>query len=191
MSGRISFKIDLINERPELLPELSGRLKDLRPAFDAIERGWARDNQDKFNASKGAEASGAEVDPEVIWKRLTPGYMIAKRKAGFADQIMVRTGATAAALSNPEGFFRENAMLEAAFGTPMDPEVLARIGYNWLKRQVIFLSVDDQRMIDKKINDYLSLGENFEEILFAKGMANVQKRNQSAQMDIDFGDTVG
>ena len=74
MAGVIKFQIDLVTAG-NVLPEVQARLKDLRPAFEEIVRKWADDNQDKFRMSVGAEASGAEIDPDVFWKGFTPGYM--------------------------------------------------------------------------------------------------------------------
>lgn len=190
MAGRLSFQIDLYTDRPELIPETAERVKDLRPAFESIIREWAKDNRDKFDASEGTEGGGAAVDPEVFWDQLTPNYMKSKRRAGFPDHLMVRTGQLMDALTNPDRFFQQESEIEATFGTPLDPDDLAKAGYNWKKRQTIFLSVDDQRMIDKRVSDFLSLGPGFEEIMFARGLANLAKREASAKMDVDFGDTV-
>ncbi len=190
MAGRLTFTIDL-QTAGNSLPEVQERLKDLRPAFDVIIRKWADDNRDKFKLGGGAEGTGAEIDPEVFWKALTPGYMKAKRKAGHGDALMVATGHLVSSMTSPEGFFHESTAEQAAFGMPKDMEDEAKLRGNLRTRQVVFLSVDDQRMIDKTVHDYLALGPGFETLMFQQGMEASALRKEQAKMDVDFKDTVG
>ncbi len=186
MPGVVKFKIDLLIENPDLFPELAGRAKDLRPAFDVIVKKWAKDNVDKFEKAIGGESFGSSVDPSVFWSALTPAYIKRKRMMGFADHLMVRTGALEASLEDPGRFFHEESAQEAAFGTPMSEEEEIKARYNFQRRQTIFLSVDDQRMIDATIKNYMEFGEDFQRILFARGMGNLGKGAESAGMDMEF-----
>lgn len=186
MAGAVRFNLEVFIKNPDLFPELMGRVRDLRPAFEVMIRKWADNNSDKFGKAVGAEESGISVDPTVFWERLSPRYIIRKRKQGFPNQIMVRTGALEAALTDPEGFFSAMTTEEAVFGTPKsyDEEMKAR--YNMNKRQTIFLSLDDQRMIQATMKHYLELGEDFEKIMFSRGLQNVRTGNEVAQMDMAF-----
>jgi hypothetical protein len=190
MPGKLSFRIRVEIVGSEILPELAARVKDFRPAFEHIIDEWAKDNKDKFASAQGKEASGANIDSDVFWKGLTAGTMKQKRAAGFPNAIMHATGALEEAMTDPEGFFREMTPEQTVFGTPTSPEEENKIYRNRKTRQVVFLSVDDQRMIDKNIQDYLSFGGNYKEILFAKGMESIQRRNQAAQMDMEFNDSI-
>jgi hypothetical protein len=104
---------------------------------------------------------------------------------------MVETGSLAASLSDPSGFFQAMTAQEVVFGTPQAIEEELKARYNWRTRQTIFLGIDDQRMIDQKVQSYLSLGPEFERIRFAQGMERVQDREAEAKMDVDFGGTMG
>lgn len=182
----MSFNIDLKVENPEVLPELEQRVQNLVPVFEEVISEWAKGNQEKFEAGLGKEAVGVDVSPDVFWEALTPGYRAAKRKAGFEDQIMVRTGDLRASLIDIEGFFHEEMPLQAVFGTPKAEEDQAKAIYNFEKRPVIFLGLSDQNMIRKTVVDYFSFGEDFKEILFARGLENLQLRNEAAQLNMEF-----
>lgn len=186
MAGAVSFRVEVFQPNADILPEMAGRSKDLSPAFQNIINEWAKDNADKFGLSAGQETSGAQIDPTVFWQMLTDTYMRTKRKRGQADQIMVATGSLEASMTDPEKFFQMVNPTVAMFGSPLDADDAMKVQFNWLKRQTIFLSLDDQRMIDKEVQDYLSLGGNYRQRMFNKGLSNLALKKEVAQMDIDF-----
>lgn len=191
MAGSVRFKVEVFISNPDLFPELVERTRDLRPAFDVIVRKWAQTNEDKFRRAVGAEEGGASIDPTVFWEALRPSTIRQKRKLGFGNQIMVRTGQLEKALTDPEGFFHEMTAEEAVFGTPNSEEDELKARFNWKKRQTIFLSVDDQRMIQATIKNYFELGGDFERIMFSKGLQNLRDRGEMAAMDLAFENTTG
>jgi hypothetical protein len=171
MAGAVRFNIAVFVENGDLFPELMGRSKDLRPAFDMIIKKWAKGNADKFAKGAGAEMVGASIDPAVYWQQLKPSTMIQKRREGFNDHIMVRTGSLMASLSDPEGFFQAMTAEEAVFGTPTSPEDEDKVKYNYEKRQTLFFSNDDKRMIEATVKHYFELGEDFEQIMFGRELS--------------------
>lgn len=191
MAPKVNFNFELIVENPEMFPELAARAADLRPVFEDIVIKWARNNQDKFAASIGKEGSGAEIDPTVFWEGLTESTIKGKRRKGFSNQIMVATGDLESSLTSPEGFFHEETATMAAFGTPNALEDELKVIYNYAKRPTIFLGLSDQKMIESDISNYLSFGENWKEIMFARGLQNVQRRDEIASMEMAFNETIG
>jgi len=189
--GKLSFNISMVWKNVHLLPEMEARLKDMRPVFEQIVQDWAKGNEDKFASAAGMEAVGAQIDPGVFWEALSPEYSAWKRKEGMANQIMVATGALEAALSDPGMFFHMETPREAAFGIPTSPEEEAKLGYNWYRRQTLFLSADDQTMIRHHIRNFLAFGENWQEILFTRGLERSYQRDEMASMEVAFGGTVG
>ena len=192
MSGLISFNIRLKVTNLDQLAEISARFADMSVPFQDIIEKWAAANPKKFEEGEGKELTGANVDPftDVFWEHLTGPYIARKEKEGFPDSIMVRTGELRDALSDVNSFASAVMAQQAIFGIPNDPDVAARAFYNFEKRQTIFLGEDDLLMIKKTIQDYLSLGENYEAILFAQGMAAKALRDETAQMDVEFGGTL-
>jgi hypothetical protein len=195
MAGITSFTVDVAIQNAGVIPELASRAADLTPAFTSIILGWAENNINKFEKGIGQEAAGVDQGSGVDWTRLTPTYMKTKRRLGQDNQLMVATGALENALTNPDLFFQMVNPEQAIFGTPNDPDDADKVKYNWpteqnKKRQVLFLSLDDQRMIQKTVFDYLRLGGDFEKILFAQGLQSQANRNLAAKMDIEFNATV-
>jgi hypothetical protein len=190
-TGRVSFDLHFLIKGGEQIPELAARLSDLRPAFEVIVQKWAKENESKFDAAEGMEAGGAQVDETVFWEALQPSTMRAKRRKGQGDNIMVATGELKQALTDPDRFFHAETESKAVFGTPMAFEDELKLRYNWQKRQTVFLGGDDQRMIEQTMQAYLSLGADFEQIRFAKGLQNLKNREEVARMEMDFGNTAG
>jgi hypothetical protein len=186
MSGAVRFQVELYQPNADRLPELAGRIQDLSPAFKNIILEWAKDNEDKFGLSVGKEASGASIDPTVFWEALSPQYMKSKRKQGMTDQIMSATGSLKQSLTTPDQFLQSVTEQQALFGSPLSADDAMKAQYNWIRRQTIFLSLDDQRMIQKEISDYLSLGQNYRQIQFAKGLERLALKKEVAQLDIAF-----
>lgn len=186
MAGAVSFQVEVFQPNADILPEMAGRAKDLSPVFQNIITEWARDNEDKFGLSMGQESGGAQIDPTVFWMMLAESTMKMKRKRGQADQIMVATGSLEASLTDPAKFFQMVNPTVAQFGTPLDADDAMKIQYNWLKRQTVFLSLDDQRMIEKEMSDYMALGGDYRQRMFNQGLSNLALKKEVAQMDIDF-----
>lgn len=191
MAGAVRFKVELFQPNADVLPEMAFRAADLSPAYRDIINEWARDNLDKFGMSVGQEASGAQIDPTVFWDALSPDYMKTKRKKGQPDNIMVATGSLMASLTDPERFFQMVNPEMAIFGAPNDADDAMKVQFNWIKRQAIFISLDDQRMIQKKLSDYLALGADYKEKMFVKGLQNLALRAEVHQMDVDFQNDAG
>jgi hypothetical protein len=189
-AGKLNFNISLVWKNVQLLPEMEARLKNMQSVFEEIVADWAKGNEDKFANAAGMEAVGAQIDPGVFWEALSPEYSAWKRKEGMANQIMVATGALEAAMSDPSMFFHMEMPQEAAFGIPTSPEEEAKMGYNWYRRQTLFLSADDQIMIRHHIRNFLAFGEKWQEIMFTRGLERTYMRNQTAQMEADFGGTM-
>lgn len=191
MAGNVKFDIKVAVSDPDLLPELEARLGDLSPAFNAIIPEWAHLNESKFDLSIGRESSGADVDENVFWEQLKPASMRAKRKAGQPDQIMVATGSLKRALTNPDLIFQYVSAEEAVFGTPRDLDDAQKVIYQWLKRQAVFLSTLDQNVIRRTIQDYFSLGGDFQQKRFAAGAARAAQRREMQALDEEFAAVVG
>lgn len=190
MAGNVKFKVSVTVRNAQLLPELQGRLKDLSPAFEAVIPEWARLNEDKFDDARGKESSGAAVDDLVFWQPLRPSTMKSKRRRGRPDNIMVDSGDLKRAMTSPDLLFQRVSPQDAVFGTPLNMEEADKVRWQWTKRQAVFLSTVDQNTIRRIVRDYLNMGENFEEIRFAQGVAAVQQRAEMAQMDADFSNDV-
>jgi hypothetical protein len=186
MTAVVNFTIKLNITNPELFPELAARANDLRPAFEDIIDKWARNNEEKFAASVGMELSGAQVDPSVFWEPLTESTSTSKRRRGVPDQIMVDTGELKMALEDEEGFFRATSPQEAVWGTPKSFDDELKVKFNYEKRPAIFLGLVDQKNIESDVSNYLSLGENWKDIIFARGMQNLARREESASMNMAF-----
>jgi len=192
MAGKIAFSIELYQTGLDQLADLQERAKDLSVVFSGIIRHWATDNVDKFSAGEGQAVSGAEIDPSVQWQALTSGYIKSKikRESAGAEDLMKLTGDLQTALTNVGDFEKDVTAEEAIFGTPTDPFNAQKVGWNWPagsqdKRQSIFLSVDDQRMIDQQVQAYLQFGQDYEGILFAKGVEATKRIKASGE--IGFG----
>lgn len=186
MAGRVSFNIELVTIGEDDLENMQARTRDLSAVFDVIIDKWSEGNVLKFAQAIGKEGSGVDLDPGVFWEGLTGAYVKQKRRLGQANQIMVATGSLRNALTSPDGFFREVTPAQAGFGTPVDPDDAKKAAYNWIKRQTVFLSVDDQRMIEKEISDFLSLGGDWQKELFGRGMEAVNRRVENARLDVEF-----
>lgn len=194
MARNINFTVKVNVDNPGALPELQWRCDHFIPAYEAIFQQWAKINEQKFEQSVGAELSGAQVFEEE-WAPVTKAYYAEKHSAGMAkvtrkaarggkasyaesypDWMMVRTGELRAAMINPDALFSDFSDGEAIFGTPTDPE-LAQIVIDQAAgrkhRNVIFLSQPDVNMIRQIVQDYLSMGEQFQELRSEKALAAV------------------
>lgn len=183
---KFNVRVDIKN--PEVLPEMVARMGDFRPVFENVMKGWAKENQNKFAKARGQESSGTDVDTAtgVHWQGLKSVSIKAKRRKGYPDAIMHATGDLERALTDPAGFWQAMTNLSVGFGAPLASEDQDKIKYNWANRQSIFLGMADMNMIKKNVVDYLSLGEQYKEILFARGMERTSMRGEIASMDMRF-----
>jgi len=199
MSGAVGFSVSVEIKNPGILAEIQERLADLRPAFEAIIPEWVSINEQKFGMGRGAEIGGVEVDDGVYWQPLTERYRLQKHpngppkrktKAGeYPDWLMVRTGALMTALTDPDTIFQAVTAQDAVFGSPLDPDLAAIVGYQWVRRQAVFLGTADKNMVRRIIGDYLNMGPDFESIRMSKGLAAVAQKAEAEQMDMDFTNT--
>lgn len=206
----LSFNVQVLVSNAAVLPELQGRMDDLQPAFRAIYGEWVKINEQKFELARGQEATGANIFGEE-WAALTPGTIKGKHPGGapkrrsrkpnsdgyreYPDWLMVRSGALMAAMTNPEALFQYFEKQQAVFGTPNDPDladiIMWQAGTRQKNRFVIFLSDPDTNAIKRIIQDYFSLGGDFEEMRFAAGMEAVNLQSEAASLDAGFDFAVG
>lgn len=177
MAGTMTFSIEVYHKNIDRLPSIANKVRDLTEFFQSVYDSWVRGNDEKFQAGEGMESAGAAIDPNVFWQPLTPGYMKAKRRKGYEDALMVATGSLRDTMSNPDALFNFFGPERAMFGTPLDPDEMLKIQFNWNKRQVVFLSEPDQQKIRSLWQKYLQIP-----------MQSVTR--EVAQMDADFQATV-
>ena len=188
--GKTNFSIKIEVKNDEAFSEIKGRLLDLRPAYNAFVKAWANINKDIFESGAGAEVTGADVDADVFWEPLSAGYRKAKQAEGYADHLMVATGALMRALTNPDLVFQAIGPQDAIFGSPLSLEEADKVKYNWESRQTVFFSGPDQRALRRILKYYLTMGEGFEQKRFEAGLSAVQQRAEVAQMDLDFANDI-
>ena len=208
--AKLQFTVRVDVSNPGMLEELRARVDDFRPAYEAIYSEWVKVNEDKFSAAKGRESSGADVDGE-FWAALTPEYIAAKHPDGapkrrktktnaqgykeFPDWLMVRSGELMDAMTNPDALFHMFQPGMATFGTPNDPGladiVQWQAGARQKNRPVVFLGDTDRKSIQRIVQDYLSMGGDFEAKRFALGLAAVNQESEIESMDAEFSDSVG
>lgn len=186
MAGVVRFKVDLQVKGAENLAALEERVKDATPLFNAIIEWWADHNEDKFSAATGFEASGAQMDENLFWDPLSDAYMKRKRKLGQPDQIMKATGDLIRSLSSPDTIFSMVTPEDVVFGSPMDPEDMKKVRYNWRSRQAIFLGRADRDQIEKMVGDFLNRTGQFSTKMEDQGLVAVRQRAEMAQMDMDY-----
>lgn len=158
---------------------------DFTEPFLAIIRDWAERNVDKFERAMGQEDTGVQQAADNFWEPLGAGgswrsvtkadakkamlgmadtltaYQKAKRRAGYPDWLMVRTGSLATALSNPDTFAQFVGANQAAFGVPLDTETAEHAAFNWAKRQAIYLDESDKLNIRKEFKDFMDYGPGY------------------------------
>jgi hypothetical protein len=186
-----SFTIELMVKGAEIPEELKQRASDLSVFFENIIDEWAKHNKSKFYQAKGAEQTGIGLDIDNFWFALTDTYRERKHKTFSQDWLMVATGELMITMTNPEGFMRMVTPTTAFFGTPWNEEDEMKVKGNWERRQVIFIDKTDEFMIKQNLQNYFSLGENYKNILFARGLQQSEAKRAVAKMDIDWQGTIG
>jgi hypothetical protein len=155
MAGSINFNVTVYVKGGEAPTLMASRLSDLSDFFNTVIGEWSRDNEEKFSAGVGAEATGVNVDPGIFWRPLSPSYLKEKESEGLAGALMVRTGSLKSSLSDPNLLIREVGTDRAIFGEPLDPFDALKVSENWDSRQAVFFSGRDQMMIKEKLIKHL------------------------------------
>lgn len=194
--AHFTVKLSLASRNMERLDELASRLKDFTVPLSNIIGEWARGNTRKFDAAVGAELSGAD-EPPTQWEPVTLAYY--KQKHGpvqrgnrtmFPDWLMVRTGDLMRSLTQRGLFAEFFDATKAVFGTPLDPEEAAKASYNFAKRPTVFLGRSDRNMIRREFQDYLSLGANYKDALFAGASRRYALQKEMQILDMEFAEAV-
>jgi len=178
------------------LGEIQARMKDFSIPFGDIIDKWAESNSRKFEAGRGAELSGtggADLRP-AVWEPLQSlPYVRSKRRRGFADWLMVGTGALMSALTNRGNFGEFIDTHRVAFGVPLDEEdaVKAVNKRNATLRPTIFLSLPDRNMIKAVLKDYISMSDNYRGFLMSSTDRILGLRKEMKQMNLEFAEVSG
>ena len=190
---RLTLKTD--SQNMERIGEIRARLQDFTIPFNRILEEWAAGNVLKFNSGKDAEMWGAgskDLSP-AEWSPVTEKYYQQKHgpiKRGnrelFADWLMVRTGALRDALCSRGGFVEYIAAHTLMWGTPNNPEEAIKAIGNRETRPTVYLSKPDRNMIERNLQQYLSLGADYKNIMLATAARQYWLKKEAKQMDINF-----
>jgi hypothetical protein len=188
------FRIQLRRERKgfEQLVEQHERMKDFSIPFDRMLSEWARGNALKFAAGAGAEATGAagkNLSP-AEWDPVTEKYFKAKRRAGFDNSLMVRTGSLRAALCSRGGFAEYLSKNSIMFGMPEDEENAVKVRGNRARRPTVFLSQPDKNMIRRNLQQYILLGADYKNVMLSAASRRYALTKDVSNMNINFQETI-
>ena len=151
-----AFAVTVTLRGGNISPHLAELLSDFSPAFEAVDDRWLAGNRKKFEEARGAEGSGVSFDGDTIWQPDSPAYSAEKRRKGFDDWLMVRTGELMTAMTTKGAFgeYHDIDARSARFGLTDEPRDRAR--WNWDKRPVMFLDENDQQMIREMFGAFLN-----------------------------------
>jgi len=196
--GLFKLRLEVNPQNFEKLDEIKARLNDFSVPFVNIISEWAQGNiKRKFARGLGAERTGVDQAP-ARWEPVSAAYY--KQKHGpivrgtrqlFPDWLMVKTGALMNALGRRGGFVEYVDAHRAVFGTPMDEESAAAAAGNREKRPTIFLDRTDRNMVRRELQRYLTLGENYKDVMWAMAGRKAYIMKQIKEMDIAFAGTIG
>lgn len=141
------FSVNIVLKNWSIFRELQSRVNNFTPVWEQIIERWILHNADKFEESSGAELAGITFDTDVepvFWLGVTDEYSEQKRRDGFPNWLMVRTGELRQSLvdRNSFGWVEDIEPMAAEFGT-----ILKKAEWNFLKRPVMFLDVQDREMV--------------------------------------------
>ena len=194
--ANFSIKINVTTQNLERIDEIAARLKDFAAPFSQIIGEWAEGNVRKFAAAEGAELTGAD-EPPTHWEPITEKYYRQKhgpvKRGGrqlFPDWLMVRTGDLMRSLTTRGGFGEYFDEVQAIFGTPLDPEDAAKASFNFEKRPTVFLGRSDRLMIRRNFQDYLAMGANYKDALFAAAGARYALAKEMKALDAQFSEAL-
>jgi hypothetical protein len=150
MANAFSVKITFKNRAA--FDAQAAKVADATPLFEAVRDRWRHHNVDKFEASRGAESAGVQFADGTFWQPVTDNYYAEKRRAGYADWLMVRTGELRSSLTDDSDMaWREFiGKTEAAFGS-----VDRKVEFHAVRRPVQFLDEWDQGMIVDMVKSWL------------------------------------
>jgi len=156
------FKIRVILRGTNLSEELSARLLSFRRVWEEVIWRYISHNRSKFDRSRGQESSGASFDFGTMWRNLTERYMASKRRAGYEDWLMVRSGELMRSLTERDtfGWYETVTDKAATFGT-----ILLKAFYHRETRPVMFLDQTDVQMVGEMFGSYLSGEPPFREFV--------------------------
>lgn len=172
-----NFSVSVTIKGRDAFDRMAAKLMTFAPAFDAVLERWLAHNEDKFAQSKGAESVGISFSGDATWEGLTPGYMKAKRRGGFEDWLMVRTGETKAALTQRGAFGQFDTIEPMAAHFTLSDEPRQRAQWNIRTRPLLFLDEQDQQMIREMFAAYLNDDPPFRS----------WKPSEVKRMDAEFG----
>jgi hypothetical protein len=191
--GLFKLRLKVDPQNFDKLDEIRGRLQDFSVPFANIIAEWANGNMKrKFAKGMGAEQIGADQAP-ARWEPVTEAYY--KQKHGpikrgdrrlFPDWLMVRTGALMSALGTPGAFAEAVDAHRAVFGTPLDEEAAAAAAGNREKRPTVFLDRTDRNTVRRELQRYLSLGENYKDLLWQIAGRKSALKKMAMEMDFEF-----
>lgn len=185
-----TFSFRFTTNNVDRLEKLQARCMDFSEPLLRIVSEWALGNKRKFAASRGNESTGVQQFDDVFWEPITSAYAKSKRRKGQADWLMVATGSLMQSLTTEGAFGQYVDEKHAQFGTPMDSEDADKAMYNAQSRRVIFLSRGDRLMIKREIKNYLNFGPGYRDALADIAARKVALEQESAQMAVDFANTV-
>ena len=185
-----TFKLNLkLAMRFDKCAEIAERMKNFSIPFSNIINEWADGNVQKFEAARGAEltgASGGDLRP-ATWEPLQSlPYAREKRRKGFADWLMVRTGNLMDSLTNRGEFAEFISDHQTAFGVPYDEEAQAASRGNRFTRPTVFLSGPDRQMIKRNLQQYISMGEGYSSFIWARAGKLGKIQDEAYEMDLNF-----
>ena len=187
------FKLNLkLAMRFDKCAEIAQRMRDFSIPFGEIINEWAAGNVRKFGAGKGSESSGfsgGDLTP-ARWEPLTEEYRRAKERKGFANWLMVRTGALMDSLCNRGAFSEFMDSHRVIFGVPLDSQAADEALHNSESRPTIFLSGPDRLMIRRNLQQYISMGGTYKDFLWARAGKLGKMQDEAYEMDLNFAEAV-
>ena len=129
------------------------KLSSFKAVFGAIIDRWTAGNVEKFEKTQGRESGGYYFGGDVSWDPLkSAAYQAEKRRSGYPDWLMVRTGELKQSLTDRKDpyFYEEIGDDQATFGT-LDKKA----EWNRNTRPVMFLDETDQQMILDMFGAYM------------------------------------
>ena len=184
-----TFKLNLkFAMRFDKCAEIAQRMRDFSIPFGEIINEWAAGNVRKFGAGKGSESSGfsgGDLTP-ARWEPLTEEYRRAKERKGFANWLMVRTGALMDSLCNRGAFSEFMDSHRVIFGVPLDSQAADEALHNSESRPTIFLSGPDRLMIRRNLQQYLTMGGDYKAVMFAASARRYALQKEQITLDVQF-----
>ena len=195
--GMFTLKLKTTPQGFERLDEIRARLEDFSVPFSNIIKEWAAGNiARKFARSVGAELTGADQQL-TEWEPVTESYYRHKHgpvmrgnRTTYPDWLMVKTGALKAALGTSGAFAEYVSAKVASFGTPLDPDSAMAAWGNRKKRPSVFIDRVDRKMIERTLQQYLSMGADYKNMLREISGRKSALKQMNKELVVAFGQTV-